>query len=224
MQDEIWKDVNGLEQWYEVSNKGRIRRKDRIVKSGKGWHREIKSDILKMRTHVSGYKTVHLRVNEIGYNRSTVRVHRLVAEAFVPNPNNYPCVNHKDENKANNNADNLEWCTIAMNNSYGTRPERVLKRQRYGNEHFEGTAIAEIDENDNIVKAWRSMSDISRAYGISVQTIHTNCNGKTKATKIGKRFMYLSEYEITNGCKVDESFFEPTTNQRKVAKQTKENA
>lgn len=215
MQDEIWKDVKGLEQWFEVSDKGRIRSRDRIVKSGWGAHRTVKGSILKMRTHVTGYKTVHLRVNEIGYNKATVLVHRLVAEAFVPNPNNYPCINHKDENKTNNNADNLEWCTIAMNNSYGTRPERVLKRQRYGNKHFNGTAIAEIDENNNIVKAWRSMSDISRAYGISVQTIHTNCNGRTKATKIGKRFMYLSEYEITNGCKIDDSFFEPTTNPRK---------
>ena len=112
--EEIWKDVVGLEKWFEVSNKGRVRSKNRIVKSGKGWHREIKGDILKTRTHVSGYKTVHLRVNEIGYNRSTVLVHRLVAEAFVPNPNNYRCVNHKDEKKGKKKGVNVEWCKIVM--------------------------------------------------------------------------------------------------------------
>lgn len=217
MQDEIWKDVVGLEKWFEVSNKGRVRSKDRLVNSR--WGNDIKKPVkgteLVARTHVNGYKSVHLHVSEIGYNRSSVLVHRLVAEAFVPNPNNYPCVNHKDEDKTNNCAENLEWCTVAMNNSYGTRIEKVLKKQRYGNKHFSGTPIAEIDEKGNLIKAWRSMSDIKRAYGMNIQAVHTNCNGRTKATKNGKRFMYLSEYEITNGCKIDDSFFEPTTNPKK---------
>lgn len=217
--EEIWKDIKGLEKWFEVSNKGRIRSKDRIVRSGKGWHREIKGGILKTRTQANGYKAAHLRVSEIGYDRTTVLVHRLVAEAFIPNPNNYPCVNHKDEDKTNNCVENLEWCTVAMNNSYGTRVEKVLKKQRYGNKHFSGTAIAEIDGNGNLIKAWRSMSDIKRAYGMNIQAVHANCNGITKATKSGKRFMYISEYEITNGCKIEESFFEPTTNPKKKKKE-----
>lgn len=217
--EEIWRDIKGLEKWFEVSNKGRIRSKDRIVRSGKGWHREIKGCILKTRTQANGYKAAHLRVSEIGYDRTTVLVHRLVAEAFIPNPNNYPCVNHKDEDKTNNCVENLEWCTVAMNNSYGTRVEKVLKKQRYENKHFSGTSIAEIDENGNLIKAWHSMSDIKRAYGMNIQAVHANCNGITKSTKSGKRFMYVSEYEITNGCKIDESFFEPTTNPKKKKKE-----
>lgn len=71
-----------------------------------------------------GYSIVKLSINN---KAKEMKVHRLVANAFIPNPNNFPCVNHKDENKSNNNIDNLEWCTYEYNNSYGTRIERQSK-------------------------------------------------------------------------------------------------
>ena len=80
--------------------------------------------ILKQRTDKKGYKFVNLYKEKHMYS---VKVHRLVAEAFIPNPNNYPQVNHKDENKSNNNVENLEWCTNEYNHNYGTRNERAAK-------------------------------------------------------------------------------------------------
>ena len=71
------------------------------------------------------YKRVNLCINGVGHKKT---IHRLVAEAFIPNPNNYPCINHKDENKENNNANNLEWCTYKYNSNYGTCRERTLEK------------------------------------------------------------------------------------------------
>ena len=94
---EIWKDIQGYEGIYQVSSYGR-------VKSFK----KNKVKILKPQMHYKGYKFVTLHKNGIG---EKCKVHRLVAKAFIPNPNNYPVVNHKDENKSNNNVENLEWCS-----------------------------------------------------------------------------------------------------------------
>ena len=100
----IWKEIKGFEN-YSVSNYGE-------VKSNK------KDIILKQRKTKTGYKIVDMRANKKKY---TKYVHRLVAEAFVDNEFNFKCVNHKDENKENNNYLNLEWCTVKYNNSYGSR-------------------------------------------------------------------------------------------------------
>ena len=114
---EIWKDVVGYEQFYQVSNKGRIRRKkDNFV--------------YKPRTFTNGYKSV-LLYKDGKWSRTGGKselVHRLVALAFIPNPNNYPQVNHKDENKSNNFVDNLEWCTRKYNNNYGTAKARMMEK------------------------------------------------------------------------------------------------
>ena len=94
--EEIWKDVVGYEGLYEVSNFGNVRSLFRYKK-------QLRWDVANNR-----YATVQLFKNKIG---KRLLVHRLVAEAFLPNPRNLPVVNHKDENKLNNNVDNLEWCT-----------------------------------------------------------------------------------------------------------------
>ena len=111
MKKEIWKPVKDYEESYEVSNYGNVRSVDRMVKCLNGFEKR-KGKVLKQSKNSSGYYVVNL-------SRKSKLVHRLVAEAFIPNPNNLPIINHKDENPSNNNVDNLEWCTYRYNNMYG---------------------------------------------------------------------------------------------------------
>lgn len=119
-ESEIWKDVVGFEGLYKVSNKGNIysveRKDSRGIKCG---GRALKPAYTK-----AGYLKVVLCKNGMRYYKM---LHRLVAETFIPNPNNFPQVNHMDEIKDNNNVKNLEWCTSRYNNNHGTRIERSAR-------------------------------------------------------------------------------------------------
>lgn len=109
---EIWKDIDGYEGSYQVSNLGRV----------KNVHR---NKLLKTRVTANGYKDISLSKNNAKKRKS---VHRLVAQAFIPNPECKPTVNHIDEDKTNNNVDNLEWATMKEQNNHGTRLQRVGDR------------------------------------------------------------------------------------------------
>ena len=115
---EIWKDIEGYEGLYQVSNKGRIKSLNRIDSRG----HKVNEKILSSKPNNKGYLRVHLYKNG---KRKPFSVHRLVAIAFIPNPNNLLEVNHKDENKENNTVDNLEWCDRKYNANYGGRNERA---------------------------------------------------------------------------------------------------
>ena len=120
---EIWKDIKGYEGLYQVSNLGRVKSLN-YKKTGK-------EKILKADTDKDGYLRVCLSKN--GKHKNYI-VHRLVAIAYIPNTNNYPIVNHRDETQQNNKASNLEWCTCTYNNNYGTRNERLSKAKK-GKKH-----------------------------------------------------------------------------------------
>ena len=123
--EEIWKPVIGYEGLYEVSNLGRVRSVDRLVKYSNGQIHLHKGRILSPGlVHKSGYLQVALCNNGKTQHKM---VYRLVAEAFLPNIDNLPQVNHKDENPFNNCVDNLEWCTIEYNINYGTRIQKVTE-------------------------------------------------------------------------------------------------
>lgn len=120
--EEIWKDIEGFEGLYQVSSFGRVKSFDSIDKLD----RIRKGRVLKGIKDVKGYLLVNLYKNNIVY---TKKIHRLVAEAFIPNSENKPQVNHIDEDKTNNMISNLEWSTSKENINHGTRTDRMAKTQ-----------------------------------------------------------------------------------------------
>lgn len=118
----VWKPVLGFEGLYEISSLGKVRNK-----SGEILKQRIK------RTKCTCYKTVDLWRDGRYFKKY---IHRMIAEAFIPNPENFPMVNHKDEDGTNNDIENLEWCTREYNVNYGTAKERRAKKIR-GVKHTE---------------------------------------------------------------------------------------
>ena len=121
---ENWKSVRGYEGLYEVSDMGRVRRGDRVLKPY-----QRKRD---------GYMEVTLSKNNVPAN---IKVHQLVARAFIPNPDNLPEVNHKDENKQNNTASNLEWCRHRVNCNHGSRNQRISQGNSRRVEQMSGGVV-----------------------------------------------------------------------------------
>ena len=115
---EEWRSVPGYEGLYEVSNTGRVRSLDKYD----SMNRFLRGRILRLFTDGLGYLRAQLYSNS---KRKSFLVHRLVAQAFIPNPDNLPQVNHRDENPSNDNVDNLEWCDGKYNVNYGTRIDRI---------------------------------------------------------------------------------------------------
>ena len=171
---EIWKDIKNYEN-YEINNFGLIR----IKKNKK---------ILKYQVDKDGYYAINLWKNS-KYKR--FRVSRLVAQTFISNPYNYPCVNHKDENKQNNKVDNLEWCTVAYNNAYGTKGKRGGEKQR-GKLRYTKTnrKVAQIDLNNNIIEIYKSISTVARKLNTDGTHIIDVCRGRRK-TAYGYKWSYI---------------------------------
>ena len=125
--EEVWKDIEEYKGIYQVSNHGRIRSLDRMLtyKTRYGVFQHLqRGKILHQYPDDRGYLWVKLHDLK---SKKTVKVHRLVGNAFIPNPNNLPCINHKDEDKTNNMVDNLEWCSHLYNNLYGTHLEKISR-------------------------------------------------------------------------------------------------
>lgn len=197
MEKEIWRDISGYEGYYQVSNFGRVRSLDKM-QNYNGSVRLHKGKILKPNNDGRGYLIVDLSKN----NRSVTKtIHRLVAMAFLDNPNNLPQVNHKDENKENNfvfvnkdgsvdlNKSNLEWCTVSYNVNYGNAAvERGLK-QRNDRNKSKLTAMYTLD--GNLVDIYPSAREASRLTGIPKTLIYKCCKGENKTAK-GFVFKYFN--------------------------------
>lgn len=122
--EEIWKSIPGYEGYYEISNTGKIRSLTRTIMKSNGRSQTFKGKELIPQLSAFGYYKIILSKNQI---KKQYLIHKLVAITFIPNPNNLPIVNHKDENKTNNNVENLEWCTYEYNNNYGTIKQRHIE-------------------------------------------------------------------------------------------------
>ena len=131
---EIWKDIPNFEGLYQISNYGRVKTLEKYVSSGIKNNNQVrrKSKLLKQ-YNKQGYLQVSLSKN---HRRYYFNVQRLVAIAFIPNPNNLPQVNHIDENPLNNNVENLEWCTAKYNCNYGSRNSKIYNSTSFRKGHI----------------------------------------------------------------------------------------
>lgn len=176
---EIWKNIEGYEGLYQVSSYGRVRSLDRMVTYSDGRKRLFKGSMLKNMLGTNGYLYIVLSKSS---EEKKVHIHRLVAEAFIPNPNNLPQVNHKDEDKTNNLVENLEWCTQAYNNCFGTRLERQIEKR--------SMPILQIDlETNQIIAEYPSANEAARKLNIHQGNISECCRGEQK-TAYGFKWKY----------------------------------
>ena len=178
LSNEIWRDIKGYKGYYQISNLGRIKSLQRKVpvnrKGQKTFLKTVKERILKQKTNKYGYKVVDLRRN--GHDHRLV--HRLVAQMFIPNPENKPVVNHLDGNKINNNATNLEWATVSENTQHSY--DNMLQVMGVGEEN-PGSKLTEQD----VLGIWELrrkgfiMKDIADKYDVSLSNISLIIRGKT---------------------------------------------
>ena len=171
-QPEEWKPIPGYDGKYEVSNWGRV----------KSYKYNSDGKILSPLQDGNGYFFIHLSKNG---KAKMCTIHRLVAEAFISNPSNFPVVNHKDENKQNNYVENLEWCTPAYNLAYGTRLERISK------------PVVQLDKKGNFVAEYKSAQEAFRATGIAQSSICKCCQHKPGHYSAGG-FIWIYKDEYLN--------------------------
>lgn len=165
---EVWANVKGYENKYQVSNYGRVKSKDRKRWNGRCFVRQ-KGRIMRLALFKSrgGYYYASFH-NKSGERANKILVHRLVAEAFVENKNDAPCVNHKNENSRDNRDCNLEWCSCAYNNAYGTaqaraQATRVKKRI--------SKPVGVFDANGNLLERYISIGQAAKPLGVHKATL-----------------------------------------------------
>lgn len=168
---EVWKDVVGYEETYEVSNMGNVRSLDRYVPHKTLGKKFCKGCVLIPHITNSGYVSVNFCKDNI---RKSFDVHRLVALAFLENPDTDGMeVNHIDENKQNNRAENLEWVTRLQNENHGTKRERQVAKI--------SVPILQFDTEGNFIKEWVSATAAEKSIsGKFTGAISHNLKGKSK--------------------------------------------
>ena len=163
---EHWKDIKGFEGLYQVSDFGRVK--------SLNYNHTNESRILKTRKQKNGYLLAHLNKKGKTY---FFLVHRLVAEAFIPNPLNLPQINHKNEVKDDNQVENLEWMSPKENINYGTCIKRRSDKTKNGKLSKQ---VLQYTKNGEFVKEWVSLSEIKRKLGYNKSAISKVCRGNTR--------------------------------------------
>lgn len=198
--EEVWKDIPGFEGRYQISTYGRVKSLPREVRSGKGMGlHKVKERILSQvkytkvysssgTEHVYNYARVTLK--KAGAKPVTRQVHRLVAEAFIPNPNGLSDVNHKDEDGLNNKVDNLEWLSHKDNCNYGTRNERCAKSSI--NHPSISKPILQVSLDGTIIKEFPSVAEAYRQTNIWPTSINDCANHGRHKTAGGFRWEWAN--------------------------------
>lgn len=172
--EEVWKYIDGFEGLYQVSNFGRIKSIPRRVRC-QHYSRMTKERIMKQHSDHLGYCRVSLHK---GLKQYSPKVHRLVGIAFIPNPNNYREINHKDENPSNNRVDNLEWCDHLYNSRYGNRGKKLSIANT--NNPMLCKRVAQYTKDGKFVKEYNSIREVFKQTGIHNGSITMACKGQIK--------------------------------------------
>ena len=160
---EIWKDIEGFEGAYQISNLGNLKSLARLVKNGCGVRR-VSERILTPVIGTCGYYQYPLKQGE---KHKTILIHIEVAKAFIDNPYSYSDVNHKDENRLNNNVNNLEWCTRQYNNTYLDRKQREIETLR--NTHPSRKGVKQYTKNGELIKEYQSLQEAERETKVKIE-------------------------------------------------------
>lgn len=199
--EEVWKPIIGYEGLYEVSSKGRVRSLP---------FKHSRCKILKLVPKKKGYLFLTLSKNGVQKPHS---VHRLVAMAFIPNPENKPTVNHKNEIRTDNRVENLEWATYYEQNHYGTHLQKVKRslKRTYNTPQIKemlslrqkknksgaacGKRIVQLDKSFNFINVWKSVTQAADTLGICRSGISMCLTGRISSSH-GYRWMYFKDYEL----------------------------
>lgn len=172
--EEIWKDIKDYEGSYQVSNFGRVRSLDRSYIKSDGVLEHRHGQLMTLKLDKDGYYMVGLRLHN--KPKKCFRVNILVAKTFIENPHNYDQINHKDENKLNNNVENLEWCDSKYNNNYGHRTENIQITKSKLHSYGARKPVLQFDLNGKLIHEWQSASEIERQLNYSGSHINQCCH------------------------------------------------
>lgn len=191
LEGEEWRIIEGTLGYFAISNLGRVASLSRFVRSSSGSLYPTTPNVLTSRSMKNGY--VVARLTSLNGVDTTKLVHRLVATHFIPNPNNYPCVDHIDGNKQNNRVENLRWCTRSMNMLNPITRKRN-SAARTGKTPNNTKAVVQLKDGEKI-EVYSSISKAAQALGgLSLGTLCDCCKNQSHTYK-GFNWMYLSDYE-----------------------------
>lgn len=176
---EEWKDINRFENLYQISNLGRVKSLPKTVEYKDGRVFNYKEKIIVPHINSAGYLTIGLAKDK---KKISKQIHRLVAEAFIPNPENKPCIDHINTNRIDNRIENLKWCTYKENvNNPITKERQITSRIK---------PVCQLSLDGQLIRKWDSAKEASIAFGCHITSISKVCREKAGTCK-----GYKWEYE-----------------------------
>lgn len=185
--EEIWKDIKDFEGLYQVSNMGRVKSLERVILRNNGKPQTIKERFVKLCKNKQGYYQVSLWKNGV---EKRYLLHRLIAEHFIPNPENKPCIDHINTDHTDNRIENLRWCTYKENNNNPLTIKHRSKPRNWnikGFNHWQSKPVAQLTKKGELLNIYPN------AYSVGIFQINACCNGKRK-TAGGYKWQYVDDY------------------------------